>query len=423
MDHLNVFNAYKSKSNVHENELTRIFLILIKNIPMLQMMFFDMIKNEMREDDFSSIITDELFMESVYTQLSNNNEIFTTGILDGRSLISVIISDDKLESSEPIMNSDRKARYDGVILCKPGWVFIIENKPSKNNIWLGQLNPNTNKREISIIQKPCCLSWRKIITRINLLISNDMIHGVEKTLTEDFIEYVDEKYSVINPYTNFSVCKDDKYLLDKRCILAMNSLKINGIPDNVLYHKGWKHYIPSGKSTIKEIALDSTFNGTDWSIDLWMVVGDSMNSARESFKKLDINKLDKLKTNGFIISKNFHVSYRSSNLLWFTGGLNTEEYITYWKQNIGNLRQAKRIEFESMFLDFEKLKLILDTDQTIFKEKILSKNYDKLNICPGFLIKYTWSSQIAINLDFSNSFDVDFKDKVNQVFEIFGETI
>lgn len=418
-----MFNAYKSKSNAHEDELTRSFLILIKNIPMLQMIFFDMIKNEMREDDLSSIICDDLFVESVFTQLSNNNEVFTTGILDGRSLISVIISDDKLESSEPIKNSDRKARYDGVIFCKPGWVFIIENKPSRNNIWLGQLNPNMNNREISIIQKPCCLSWRKIITRINLLIANDMIYGVEKALTEDFIEYVDEKYKVINPYTNFSVCKDDKYLLDKRCILAMNSLKVNSVTNNVLYHKGYKYYVPSGKSTIKEIALDSTFNGTDWSIDLWMYVGDSMNSARESFKKLNINKLNKLRTNGFTISKNFHVSYRSCNLLWFTGGLSTEEYLTYWIQNIGNLRQAKRIEFESIFLDLEKSKLILDTDQTILKEKILSKNYDKLNICPGFLIKYTWSSQKAINLDFANSFDADFIDKVNQVFEIFGETI
>ena len=55
MDHLNLFNAYKNKSNNHEDELTRSFLILLKNIPLLQVMFFEMVRKEMSQYNIDSI--------------------------------------------------------------------------------------------------------------------------------------------------------------------------------------------------------------------------------------------------------------------------------------------------------------------------------------------------------------------------------
>jgi hypothetical protein len=77
MNHLNVFNAYKSKSNSHEDELTRSFLILVKNIPMIQVMFFELIRKEMYEENIHSIASGDLSVEEVHTQLSDTNNIFT----------------------------------------------------------------------------------------------------------------------------------------------------------------------------------------------------------------------------------------------------------------------------------------------------------------------------------------------------------
>ena len=123
MDHLNIFNSYKNKSNNHEDELTRSFLILLKSIPIVQMLFFEMIRNEMLDLKIESIATGDLAVEEVFTQLSNSNNLFNSDILDGRTLVSIIISDDKFETEEKVTNDDRNAVYDGVVICHPSVVI------------------------------------------------------------------------------------------------------------------------------------------------------------------------------------------------------------------------------------------------------------------------------------------------------------
>ena len=367
MDHLNIFNSYKNKSNNHEDELTRSFLILLKNIPIVQVMFFEMVRNELPEYKIESISSGDLSVEEVHTQLSNSNDLFTSDIIEGRTLVSVIISDDKLESETTVRNDDRQARYDGVILCNPSWLFIVENKPSRDNIWLGQLNPNISEElDIKIKEKPCCLSWRRIISGLNSLIKNNMIVGLEGVLIDNFIEYVDNEYSWINPSTTFGVCKDNVYLLNKRCITAMSNVNVKGIKPEVHYHKGWKHYIESGQNTIKQIALDANSDGSDWTVELWLYAGDTMNSAKETFEKLNLEKLHILQSQGYDISKNFHVSYRSSNLLWFDGSLTMEEYIKYWKNEFKTLKQAKKTEFSDLFNKLEIEHMILPEDRSFW---------------------------------------------------------
>lgn len=421
MNHLNIFNAYKHKSNNHEDELTRSFLILVKNIPMVQVIFFEMIRKEMNEENIESIASGDLNVEEIYTQLSDNNDVFTSGMVDGRTLVSIIISDDKFEGEASVKQDDRKARYDGVALCSPSWLFIIENKPSKENIWTGQLNPNIPEGiDIKIVEKPCCLSWRGILSGLSLLMQNSMVNGIEKILVEDFIEYVDNEYSWLNPYTTFEVCKGNTYLLDKRCILAMFKFIIKGKNNDVMYHRGWKHYIESGRNTIKQIALDSSKNGDDWNITVWLHAGDTMSAAKESLDKMDIDNLLKLKAHGFDVKSNFHIAYRSSNLLWFSGSLLLEDYLKYWKKEYKNLRQIKRNEFTSYFDNMENIGIIVAEDRSRIQEKIMNKNYPNLNICPGFTITYTWDSKTAINLDRLGKFDKDFIQKVTDVFNVIG---
>ena len=360
-------------------------------------------------------------MEEVFTQLSNSNNLFNSDILDGRTLVSVIISDDKFETKEKVTNDDRNAVYDGVVTCDPSWIFIIENKPSKENIWVGQLNPNISKdRDINIIEKPCCLSWRDIIAVLNTQVEKGMFSGFELIAVEDFIEYVDNEYTWINPYTSFGVCKENIYLLNKRCINIMGNCLINEDKKEVKYHRGWKHYIESGVNTVKQIALDANKSENGFTIDLWLHAGDTMSAAKETFNKLDIVKLLELKNMGFKLSSNFHVSYRSSNLLWFEGLLSFEDYIKFWKKEYVNLKQIKKENFVEYFKYLEDNNLIQKEDRNIIQENILDKRYDKLNICPGISIKYSWDGQTAMRLDKTNEFEQDFYNKLIAAFDTIG---
>lgn len=425
MDHLNIFHAYKNKSPNHEDELTRSFLILVKHIPVVQMMFFNMIQEELRQQNEERLTNETLFIEEIYTQLSSSNKLFSLeDKIENRTLISIIISDDLYDKETEVKNVDRDARYDGVILASPSLLFIIENKPYKENIWSEQLSPNINdEMNIDIVDKPCRLSWRDTISRLHTLIEREMVHGIEKSLIEDFTQYVDHFFPKINPYTSFHICHNHKYLLNKRCQAIMSSITINGKHPEVIHHRGWKQYIPSRKNTIKQIALDAETSENDWKINVTLYAGDTMNSARDVYRKLDVEKLIHLKNRGFKFRSNFHLAYRSTNLTWCKGALDFQEYIHYWKKDYRTLKQIKRDEFETYVEKLVDDRVILPEEFEEIQRNIFAKKYNHLNICPGFEIIYSWSKEEAKQLDKEKKFEADFKNILDAVFDVFGEKL
>lgn len=417
MNHLNIFNSFSNKPDSHEDALTRSFLLLLKHIPLVQAGFMELIGKNVPTAKLGSFLLDDLNVSEVYTQVPNSNNIFDLEKISGKRIISIIISDDKLETEKTVKSSERGARYDGVVFCDPDWVFIIENKPSKKNIWIEQLNPNLNNNlDVQIVPEPCCLSWRVIIAFLNQLIVKDMVIGIERALINDFIEYIDSTYAWLNPYTKFGICKDESYLLNKRCISVMAAF--NG-ESEVKYHKGWKYYIDGIDNKIKQIALDSHQEGSQWSVNLWMYAGDTMNSARDVYNAINIEKLKNLLENdsGYSISTNFHLSYRSTGLVWSSSKMCPIDYINYWKKQ--NIKQVSKEDLEFFLNELIQRGIISSNELDEYNQKILSKKYDKLNVCPGFLIKYTWPKQTTIDLENKNGFEVDFHEKVYAVYKIF----
>ena len=424
MDHLNIFNAYKNKANHHEDELTRTFLTLVKNIPAVQTLFFEKIRQELchvpLDEPMPSIALGDFAVRSIHTQVGNTNAMFSE--LDDYKVLSVIISDDRLEEESKVINSERNAVYDGVIFADPGWLIIIENKPSRDNIWLEQLNPAL-KEEANIIERPCALSWRDLIERLNMLIINKVLTGLELKLVEDFLQFVDQEFSNINPYTRFNVCKDNDHLLEKRCVDLLNQLIIDGEQANAIPHRGWKYYVNSNRRTVKQIALGAEVTGDDWSITLYLYAGDTMSSSKITYNQLNYDQLLKLREYGFTMFSNFHLSYRSSNLFWSAEQMPFERYVEYWLQHAQNLKQIKREQFEQKFVEYEQIGLTSVNDRNALQEKILDKKYPTLNICPGFGILFTWTKEQAIALDDQNQFLPDLKEKIQLAFEALGDRI
>lgn len=339
MNHLNIFNPFKSKSNYHEDELTRAFLILQKNIYIVQACFIEMIREEMNNQQCDQVIP-SLFdkfslVESVQTQITDKNDLFKAAI--GRRLVSIIISDEKLFKEVKVEKCDRNARYDGVILYQPGRVMVIENKPSVENVWVGQLNPNVSG-EIEIEEKPISLSWRGIIEGFTSLIEKNLVRGIEKDLLEDFLEFIDNEYPQLNPYTNFSICKNIEYLITRRCITVMENSGLG----KVEYHRGWKYHIVLDMEAVKQIALSPSFEGDEWHIVLEMYPGDTMNQARSFYGNVDKERFFSLLHKGWEIKPNMHFSFRASNLVCTDVKIGIREYVEYWIKSIGFLSQISR---------------------------------------------------------------------------------
>jgi len=419
MNHLNLFNTFESRDPHHEDVLTRNFLILLKNIPLVQVGFFELIRDTMSSKgvEIESSARGILKLSEIYTQVDNKDSMFKN--MTDVNMLSIIISDDAFKTEHSVSASNRQARYDGVVICEPSWVFIIENKPSVHNIWAEQMNPNINNaQKVNLIAEPCALSWRDIISLLNELLSSDSLVLFEHTAISEFIEYVDENYSWLNPYYKFELCKSDSYLLNRRCCAIMETYKDNV---EVKYHKSWKHYIDIGSDFVHEIALDSHVEtNNNWNINLWMYAADTMSIARSSYSCLNVEKLFDLPKidSGFSISSNFHYSFMSTGKLWTDCPVSVEEYINYWIKN-RDIKQLKRKDFVSHFDTLVKNGIVSEANRNSFNDIILSKGYQTLNICPGFLIKYTWTKRQAILLDNQKAFEEDFRNKVKMILNVF----
>lgn len=427
MNHMNIFNPYRDRAVTHEDELTRNFLLLVKHIPVVSTLFLEMVRAEMMQQGENSIPSSalgELTIKEVLTQIGNSNSIFDSPELEGNQLLSIVISDDRLEQTTQVKNAQRKARYDGVFLFEEPFVFILENKPSKNNIWLGQLDPNVQaEKDIRIIPQPCCLSWRDMIARLGDLLAKQIARGLEYNMIDDFIEYIDAAYPELRPYTSFAICNNLEYPLKKRMQAALSSLCVDGKQGKLEYHKGWYHFIDSGKNTVRKIALSLEMDKdcpASWSVRTPLYAGDTMTSAKETYKKLDIEALLALTQHGFTITPNFHFSFASSNLLWFDGEQSTEEYLRYWKENYSTLAQVPRANFGDYFEKLIRDKVISEQDRAGIKEKITNKEYSKINVCPGFQIAYCWSAHEAKQLDNEKKFVSSLAETIARAFAPFG---
>ncbi len=412
MNHLNIFNPYKNKANYHEDELTRSFLILFKNIPLVQAAFIEMVREEMLSQKCEWVIptlfNPSSLVETVETQITEKHELFQLAM--GRRLVSIVISDDKLYKQTQVENSDRSARYDGVILYQPSWILVIENKPLVENIWLGQLNPNVSD-EIEIEKNPVALSWRSIINALSSLIEKNIVQGLDYVLIDNFLEYVDNEYPQLNPYTQFSICKNNAYLLEKRCNSIMDSAEIG----DVAYHRGWKNYISVNYDAVKQIALSPEMSGEAWSIIFEMYPGDTMSQARSLYNKLQRKKLDELMEKGWRFEPNLHFSFRAQNLVWTNVRLGIKDYIAYWVSNIDSLGQIGRTEFEGYFKDMERLGMLSNEDWVNIKNKIITTKMQKINVCPGIHISFSWKQKQAIGLDKGNNFVKILQDKIHEI--------
>ncbi len=418
MDRLNVFFPFESKKIYHEDVLTRNFLILLKNIPLLQVSFFELVRKNLAEKnvEIESIAMGQLTLSAVYTQVDDSSSVLSE--ISDVQLVSIIISDEEFKTDHIVKNSDRHARYDGLFICEPSIVFTLENKPYHGNIWENQLDPNTDDLEnVTVLPTPCTLSWREMILLLNNLIEKDVLTPLERTVINDFIEYVDMNYEWLNPYKSFHLCKSKEYLLNKRCCEIMRAY-----PAELLYHKGWTYYINIGSYFIKEFALNSSVNGDSWEINLWMYVGDFMNSAKASYDHVDFEKLLNLeKDSHYSLAPNLHFSPRQQGLVWCKASMAFADYISFWKEqyNAGEIRQIQREEFDT-YLDYlEKNKQINKNEIEEFHKKIASKKYSKVNLCPGFLIKYTWKKEEAIELDKKGEFENSFRSVIKNTLDVF----
>jgi len=125
------------------------------------------------------------------------------------------------------------------------------NKPNSENVWYNQLSAKFGEG-FEVEQKGVLLRWQDIISRISTLKENGLVNGTEAGIVDDFLEFVWNEFPELNSYDKFGLCKENSYLLERRCKSIMEESKLGQVD----YHRGWHYYIEiPNKPGVKEIAL------------------------------------------------------------------------------------------------------------------------------------------------------------------------
>ena len=424
MDHLNLFLPFENKDAGHEDVLTRNFLFMVKTVPAVRRMFSSLIISKTKHLNafvFGSI-PETFEIKEAYTQVDYRNQLFDQ-ICDS-IVLSTLISDDTLDTQHQVCTSDRHARYDGVLVCEPNLLIVTENKPFVGNVWDEQLDLNFSGdgHVKELIRRPCCLSWRDIVSGLNTLLVQSSLTETEKILLDDFLMYIDEKFVGLNPFDRLDLCKNTSSLIDKRCCSVLKEIGTGAIK----YHRGWGYYMSCDNPMIKMIALRYEQEGNSWVIRLRMHFGVTQLTAQRFYTNIDVNKLEALLQRDMQMSAigAFHYAVQADNVLFPDGmsHINVFDYVKYWKQQNeqGHVHQIKRNAFVNYHQQLIKDNVVSATSMTAFQREIMAKRYPALNVCPELQICYMWSKEDAIQLDQKGRLVDATIEKIQAIMSIFN---
>ncbi|MBX7044229.1 MAG: hypothetical protein K1X86_00200 [Ignavibacteria bacterium] len=424
MERLNFFCPYQSKSPKHEDQLTRAFMVLMKYSFHVSSMFYtycnDEYKRYAKDSNLPSL-----------SQLINYDWVFETQksdpIIDSELLISVLITDKELEDTKEtvVPDPDRGARYDGIIKYGKILTMIIEVKPQSENVWFRQLNPSRNNlsEETQVLEIPVILEWKEIIKQLTAILGIPTLNSQEKFLIDDFLSFVDDFFPFLNPYDKFELCKNNKELLLRR---IENILKEIVLKDTVVdYHRGWGNIIKVGErfKDFNQIGLILQLNESDktWHLELSIYFADTVTQARKFYEK-KFNWVS-FKENGWEVLPNFHVSFRSQNLIYFKSN-DIQKYLNYWNSNQENIRQYKIFEIRNFLEELSNKQIIIieEKNRDDMNKKFFNTNMTTLNFCPGIGFKFHISSDVTVNMDNSNKLSSFIKERISEALEIIGYT-
>ena len=156
-----------------------------------------------------------------------------------------------------------------------------------------------------------------------------------------------------------------------------------------------------------------------YSIQLSLYFGASQRQAIAFYNSDPI--LDGLKDHGWSLFPNFHVSFMTSNLVWFPSD-NGQHYLQFWKNNVEKIRQQKKADVPKYLKWLIDEKVIAMPKEV--EEQLDRKFYDtamqNLNMCPEFGVIYPLNSSEAETLDKSGKLKVVLVEKIKEGLKIVG---
>ncbi len=427
MDRLNYFEPYQSKEAQAEDQLTRAFLVLLKYSLATTFLFYDFVSSRLKNAQSEQKVPDFSSLDFASILLRTQSK----GILEemvGNKMVSILLTNEDIELNTIIKRVNRDAVYDGVVSFGEDLTLILENKRQAEKVWEKQLCPGARDvpEEVEIIQTPVVIKLNEIIKGLHSLLDVENLGGAEKLLIEDFINFIDDHFSYLNPFDKFHFCKENFRLLNRRVKNILMSIVKD--EETVGYQRKWgTFFIETSLNSLKMIGMPLIFSEEGWeSLDLSCHFGDTLGQARSFYKQAkDFTVVKKLEEKGWIYKPNFHIGHIQSNIVWLkTPKGNDQKYFEYWKENpekLGTYREDELLKILGQLRE-EGIVFIDDKDKQNIQKEIIEPNKNIFSLRPGFSLIYKYSPENARNLDRNNLMEQEIIARISEALFLIGET-
>lgn len=413
----NLFNPFRSKPAQHEDHLTWAFLVALRYEPELQRYLRSTVLSELPHDRFVSSWRWEV--ADVQTQ--------TTRIEAGASMVvSVALSDEPLHFPVPVKWVERSARYDGVIHFSDGLVIVLENKPSRDDVWEGQLSLSRDSavdgwEGVDLYEQAVSLSWPDILEHLLEFQSSPFASFAGRQLVTDLLELVEETRGNLNPYRTFRLCGVVKEALRKRTAQLLHELAVAaGLETGT--RKGMPFLRRPGCIAQEAQVL---VGGSDEHPVLrqFLWPADTVSQARKFFSEVDENAFWDLSDRGWTIVPNLHFSFMSTQLVTATTTLPPKAYMALFRGGEEAYQQlnADEANLEPIMNRWLERQLITPSDFDEIIEQFVRTRRGHINVIPGFKLSYSWSVEDLCVLEEEGALLRRFREEYDAAVRTWGE--
>jgi hypothetical protein len=352
----------------------------------------------------------------------------------GRLISIALVAAEPWEITEDFMDRDAGARYDGVITFDAEWILLVENKPNQNDADvrdcsregrpLRQMKPDLpGGSEVLVVPRGVVVSWRDIIDRLSGLVQRSLVYGAERALVEDFFAYVDKHFSHLNPFNRLGLCKDNEYLLNRRCHEIMEGLNLGP----VVPRRGAGRGIRLDLGAVQEIYVSAKMSEEEnWWIALGMWPGDNLTQAANFYATLHRNEFLNLQANGWSLTPNMHFTHARKELVGnLVCPMNIADYLDFWLSGRRPIRQVPREEtdFSELFEEMIREGLISRDDLDALNRNFTETNRQHIKPTPGVKMVFRWDKAEAIDLDARAEFAADVRNRINEAVATWGQAL
>ena len=411
MDLFNPFSATK-----YENRLTWSFLTMLKYDMNLQKYIYDSVTTQLPQ---LPAIYNTWEPAHISTQTSRISE-------STQQLVSVLLTDEKIQDKIIVKWIERNAIYDGVIEYSNGLTLIVENKLDHEYVWEEQLSPSRNalsgncRENVSLHNFAICLVWPDVLEVVLKYSYSEIASFGNRNIARDFLSFTEEFHPKLTPYRTYILCGNIERALSRRTVRLVDALASKS---GLSVHNRSKYCLvcPDGIATIIEFAIITNSNNNTWklSIKLWPA---STSSQADRFSEV-LNRPEFLNLNEseWIVTPNLNISFRGTKLYWVTTDWNSEKYLEYFFGQERRYGRRNSSEMEEILQLWSNNGLIRCEDSLEIKQIFQNRNFFDIN--PEFSVYRELDSETVIKMESQDHLEAHIIESLSVPLATWGEDL